>query len=270
MNIKIFCCCSLFLPGRAKDLPAPLYVTHLCYCQNRTYATSFQIWYSNRPGVMWHWPPIPIDHWGCVWVELYLYSSLCAFTACYLVNFTSSSSSIGTTTLSWVSACSTIVEHSQQEGFTECRCQWHVKPPTWRRTSDLERSNFHHKRPPASEATLANPAAEGGTMGKKWPRILLKVTTSTLLGSFTCRKAWHGTDGFTSPPKEGVLGIFSPEKSDGFGRVWTCELGYQRPARYLYTTEATHGCFITKSICNTVCDSKATFPKVTTKFNTML
>jgi hypothetical protein len=22
----------------------------------------------------------------------------------------------------WVSACSTVVEHSQQEGFTECRC----------------------------------------------------------------------------------------------------------------------------------------------------
>ena len=29
----------------------------------------------------------------------------------------------------------------------------------------------------------------------------------------------HGTDGFTSPPKEGVLRIFSPEKFDGFGRV---------------------------------------------------
>jgi hypothetical protein len=53
--------------------------------------------------------------------------------------------------------------------FTECRCQRHVKPPTWR-TRDLERSHFRHKRPPASEATLANPAAEGGTMGEKWPR----------------------------------------------------------------------------------------------------
>jgi hypothetical protein len=57
-------------------------------------------------------------------------------------------------------------------------------------------------------------------MGEKWPRILPKVTTSTSrLGSFICRKARHGTDGFTSPPKEGVLGIFSPEKSEGFGRV---------------------------------------------------
>jgi hypothetical protein len=146
----------------------------------------------------------------------------------------SSSSSIGTTTLSWVLACSTAVEHSQQEGFTECRFQRHVKPPTWRRIGDLERSNFCHRRSPVSEAMLANPAAEGGTMCKKWLRILPKVTTSTsLLGSFTCRKAWHGTDGFTSPRKEGVLRIFSPEKSDGFGRVWTRELGYQRPARSL-------------------------------------
>jgi hypothetical protein len=35
----------------------------------------------------------------------------------------------------------------------------------------------------------------------------------------------HGTDGFTSPPKEGMLRIFSPEKSDGFGWVLTHELG---------------------------------------------
>jgi hypothetical protein len=36
-------------------------------------------------------------------------------------------------------------------------------------------------------------------MGEKWPRILPKVATSTsLLGSFTCRKARHGTDGFSN------------------------------------------------------------------------
>jgi hypothetical protein len=39
------------------------------------------------------------------------------------------SSSIGPATPSWVSACLTVVEHSQQEGFRECRCQRHVKPP---------------------------------------------------------------------------------------------------------------------------------------------
>jgi hypothetical protein len=133
----------------------------------------------------------------------------------------SSSSSIGTTTLSWVSAGSTVVEHSQQDGFIECRCQRNFKPPTWRRNRDLDRCNFRYKRPPASEATLANPAAEVGTMDEKWTRILPKVTTSTsLLGSSPCRKAGHGTDGFTSPPKEGVLRIFfarkNPKASAGF------------------------------------------------------
>ena len=48
-----------------------------------------------------------------------------------------------------------------------------------------------------------------------------------LLHAVNLRRA---TDGFTSPPKEGALRIFLPEKSDGFGRVWTRELGYQRPA----------------------------------------
>jgi len=43
----------------------------------------------------------------------------------------------------------------------------------------------------------------------------------------------HRTDGFTSPPKEGMLRTFSPEIYDGFGRIWTRELGYQRPARML-------------------------------------
>jgi hypothetical protein len=35
----------------------------------------------------------------------------------------------------------------------------------------------------------------------------------------------HGTDGFTFPPKEGMLWIFSPEKCDGFGRDGTYDLG---------------------------------------------
>jgi hypothetical protein len=32
-------------------------------------------------------------------------------------------------------------------------------------------------------------------------------------------KLRNGTDGFTSPPKEGILRIFSPEKCDGLNRV---------------------------------------------------
>ena len=43
-------------------------------------------------------------------------------------------------------------------------------------------------------------------MGEKWSGILSKVATSTLLlGYFTCRELRHGTDGFTSPPKEDAL-----------------------------------------------------------------
>jgi hypothetical protein len=38
------------------------------------------------------------------------------------------------------------------------------------------------------------------------------------LGSFTCRNARHGTDGFTSPPKEGVLTIFW--RNDAFLRTY--------------------------------------------------
>jgi hypothetical protein len=85
-----------------------------------------------------------------------------------------SSSSIGTTTLSWVSACSTVVEHSQQGGFTECRYQRHVWPPTWRRTKDLERSNFRHKRPHSVWSDASEPSSGrwnfGREMGKKFYR----------------------------------------------------------------------------------------------------
>jgi len=57
-------------------------------------------------------------------------------------------------------------------------------------------------------------------MGEKLPRILPEVVISTsLLGSLRAVNLRHATDGFTSPPKEGVLRIFSSEKSDGFGRV---------------------------------------------------
>jgi hypothetical protein len=118
----------------------------------------------------------------------------------------SSSSSIGTKTLVGFRPDQLSLSILSRKVFTECSYQRHVKPPTWRRTSDLERSNFRHKRSPAPEATLANPAAEGGTMGEKWQRILPKVTTSTsLLVSFTCRKARHGTDGFTSRCTNGSI-----------------------------------------------------------------
>jgi hypothetical protein len=61
--------------------------------------------------------------------------------------------------------------------------------------------------------------------GEKWPVNLacdsdFQVNHGVLLHAANLR---HGTDGFTSPPKECMLWIFSPEKSDGFGRIFFFE-----------------------------------------------
>jgi len=98
----------------------------------------------------------------------------------------------------------------------------------------VRRSNFRHQASP-----LVSPRES--TQRRKvelWARIVREfclntdfhVTFRDLLHAVKVR---HGTDGFTSPPKEGVLRIFSPKNSVGFGRMRTRELGYQRPARYL-------------------------------------
>ena len=100
----------------------------------------------------------------------------------------SSSSSIGSATLvsfgllnyRWVFSAVRFLQSAVSSGTSN--------PPTWR-TSDLERSNSRHKEPQRLKRRKRTPVAEGGTMGEKLPRILPKVATSTsLLGSFTCRK----------------------------------------------------------------------------------
>ena len=73
--------------------------------------------------------------------------------------------------------------------FTECLCKRHVKPPNledqW-----LERSSSRHRE----STSVWNDASETQQRNvelwaRKLPRILPKVATSTsLLGSFTCRK----------------------------------------------------------------------------------
>jgi hypothetical protein len=52
-------------------------------------------------------------------------------------------------------------------------------------------------------------------MGEKWAAGFFNMLQSCVQ---------HGTDGFTSPPKEGMLRILSPEKFYGFGRVRTRDL----------------------------------------------
>ena len=91
----------------------------------------------------------------------------------------------------------------------------------------LERSNSRHQVSPASETTRANPSSGRWNYGREIAENFAESVTST---SLLCSLR-HATDGFTTPPKEGALRIFSPETFDGFGRVWTRELGYQRPAR---------------------------------------
>jgi len=148
-------------------------------------------------------------------------------TECTLWIMRLSSSSIGTATLvgfgllnyHWVFSA-------------ECRCQQHVKPPQPGgpviRTFQL---------PPPGVPHAWNDVSEP----QQW-----KVELWARNVREFCRKWWlphhfwvllhavnlqRGTDGFTSPPKEGVLRIFLPKKSNSFGQVWTRELGYQRPAR---------------------------------------
>jgi hypothetical protein len=47
------------------------------------------------------------------------------------------------------------------------------------------------------------------------PKLHLFTPFKNLLHAANLR---HGANGFTSLPKEGMLKIFSPDKSDGFGR----------------------------------------------------
>ena len=114
----------------------------------------------------------------------------------------------------WALACSTIVDHSQQGGF------YRVPLPVARQTPNLEdqwleRSNSRHQVSPTSETTRANPSSRRRKYARncrefcrKWrlPRYFWAILHAVNLR--------HGTDGFTSPPKEGALRIFSPEPAN--------------------------------------------------------
>jgi hypothetical protein len=63
----------------------------------------------------------------------------------------------------------------------------------------------------------------GGIMGEKWPiKFSLKFDFhGNWRGVLPAAKLRHRADGLTFSPKEGLIRIFSPEKSEGFGRVLT-------------------------------------------------
>jgi len=71
--------------------------------------------------------------------------------------------------------------------------------------------------PPHLKRRERTPAAESGTMGEKGPRILPKVATSTsLLGSFTCRKFTTWDRRLYFPSEGGFFRPKNPTASPGF------------------------------------------------------
>jgi hypothetical protein len=133
-------------------------------------------------------------------------------------------------------------------GFGLINCRWafsagrfyRVPLPAARQTSNLEENQRFRafQLSPQEDPIVWSDASEpsSGRWNYGWENgreILPKVTTSTsLLCSFICRKARHGTDGFTSPPKEDVLRIFYMASHTGRNwiisttTVWTSYLAF--------------------------------------------
>jgi hypothetical protein len=94
------------------------------------------------------------------------------------------------------------------------RCSLPLLSPAFRR------SNFRHQVPPRPPRCERSQRRKVGLWATMLSGNFTEMTTSTpfrdLLHAASLR---HGTDGFTSPRKEGVLRIFSPFKFEGFGQV---------------------------------------------------
>jgi hypothetical protein len=66
-----------------------------------------------------------------------------------------------------------------------------------------------------------------------WPTILPKCTSFTKHLGIFYMPLDMGPTALLPLRRKAHWGFFRPKKCDSFGRVWTRELGYQRPARYL-------------------------------------
>ena len=69
------------------------------------------------------------------------------------------------------------------------------------------RSNFHHQASPRESTQQRKLELWARNVQEFCPNADLHVTFRDLLRAVKLR---HGTDGFTCPPKKGVLRIFSP------------------------------------------------------------
>ena len=114
----------------------------------------------------------------------------------------------------WVLACLTIVEYSQQEGF------YRVPLPAARQTLNLEDQWFRTFQlwPPGVPSVWNDVSELRKRKVDLWARNFREFCRKwrlprhfwVLLHAVNLR---HGTDGFTSPPKEGALRIFSAPKN---------------------------------------------------------
>jgi hypothetical protein len=69
------------------------------------------------------------------------------------------------------------------------------------------------------------PSSERWNCGREWPVCRNDASFTPFRDLLHAENLRHGANGFNSLPKEGLLRIFSPEKSGGFGRERTRDLG---------------------------------------------
>jgi len=132
----------------------------------------------------------------------------------------------------WVMACPTIFEYSQQEDFLQSAVASSTSNPQLGgpviRRFQLPPPGFPHVWNDASEPQQRKVeiwARNFREFCRKW-RLPRHFWVHLHAVNFT---TWYRRLYFPSEGRRAEE--FSPEKSDGFGRVWTRELGYQRPAR---------------------------------------
>jgi hypothetical protein len=90
-------------------------------------------------------------------------------------------------------------------------------------------SHFHRQEAPRHNGAGDPSSERWNLLGEKRPVIWPKVASSTLLRDLLhAANLRHGTDGFTSPPKEVVLRIFFALKNPGLNpRTWVLKASTQ-------------------------------------------
>jgi hypothetical protein len=109
---------------------------------------------------------------------------------------------------------------------------WPLSPPP--NPCGFRCSHFRHQAPPRPY-DARDPSSKRWNCGQEWWLVILPKCRLPcyIQGPFTCRKSatWDRRLYF---PSEGRCAedFFALKNPDGFGQVWTCELGYLKAARY--------------------------------------